>query len=257
MVLRLCYEILKIRERVRIFLLFLFLYFHVILFMVNNVKKYSKITKISELNKYYDKLQKEYGAKELNSIYNGGCEENPDVCFIFMNPTGRNVASTKEWKGRRSPWIGTKNIWKLIHAVDLQSDKIFNKIQTIKPNDWTEEFADEVYEDIASHKVFITNLGKCTQIDARPLPDKVLKEYLELLEKEIEIIKPKKIIVFGNQVSSIFLNEKICVKSVRQKEFLKDINEEKYPTYAVFYPVGNGMRNIELAIEDIKDIIKK
>lgn len=225
--------------------------------MVNNVKKYSKITKISELNKYYDKLQKEYGAKELNSIYNGGCEENPDVCFIFMNPTGRNVASTKEWKGRRSPWIGTKNIWKLIHAVGLQSDEIFNKIQTIKPNDWTQEFADEVYEDIANHKVFITNLGKCTQIDARPLSDKVLKEYLELLEKEIEIIKPKKIIVFGNQVSSIFLNEKICVKSVRQKEYLKAINKKTYPTYAVFYPVGNGMRNIDLAIEDIKDIIKK
>lgn len=257
MVLRLCNEVLKIRERVSIILLFLFLYFHVILFMVNNVKKYSKITKICELNKYYDKLQKEYGAKELKSIYNGGCEDNPDVCFIFMNPTGRNVASTKEWKGRQSPWIGTKNIWKLIHAVGLQSDEIFNTIQNIKPNDWTEEFADEVYEDIASHKVFITNLGKCTQIDARPLPDKVLKEYLELLEKEIEIIKPKKIIVFGNQVSSIFLNEKICVKSVRQKEFLKDINEEKYPTYAVFYPVGNGMRNIDLAIEDIKDIIKK
>ena len=55
--------------------------------MVNNVKKYSKITKICELNKYYDKLQKEYGAKELKSIYNGGCEDNPDVCFIFMNPT--------------------------------------------------------------------------------------------------------------------------------------------------------------------------
>ena len=160
--------------------------------MVNNVKKYSKITKICELNKYYDKLQKEYGAKELKSIYNGGCEDNPDVCFIFMNPTGRNVASTKEWNGRQSPWIGTKNIWKLIHAVGLQSDEVFNTIQSIKPNDWTEEFADEVYEDIASHKVFITNLGKCTQIDARPLPDKVLKEYLELLEKEIEIIKPKK-----------------------------------------------------------------
>ena len=40
-------------------------------------------------------------------------------------------------------------------------------------------------------------------------------------------------------------------------QLIKDINEEKYPTYAVFYPVGNGMRNIDLAIEDIKDIIKK
>jgi len=26
-------------------------------------------------------------------------------------------------------------------------------------------------------KIFITNLGKCTQIDARPLSDEVLKKY--------------------------------------------------------------------------------
>ncbi len=29
--------------------------------------------KISELNSEYDKLQLKYGAKELTSIYNGGC----------------------------------------------------------------------------------------------------------------------------------------------------------------------------------------
>ena len=37
----------------------------------------------------YDKLQLKYGAKELDSIYNGGCTDNPDICFVFMNPTGK------------------------------------------------------------------------------------------------------------------------------------------------------------------------
>lgn len=45
--------------------------------------------KLEDLKKDYDKLQKKYGAKELDSIYNGGLEENPDICFVFMNPTGR------------------------------------------------------------------------------------------------------------------------------------------------------------------------
>lgn len=40
---------------------------------------------ISELNAEYDKLQLQYGAKELTSIYNGGCTNNPDFCFVFMN----------------------------------------------------------------------------------------------------------------------------------------------------------------------------
>jgi len=64
--------------------------------------------KISELNTEYDKLQMQYGAQELMSIYNGGCTNNPDICFVFMNPTGRNIASDPNWKGRRSPWIGLK-----------------------------------------------------------------------------------------------------------------------------------------------------
>lgn len=58
--------------------------------------------KISDLNIEYDKLQQKYGAKELTSIYNGGCTQNPDICFVFMNPTGKNSASSKEWKGIKS-----------------------------------------------------------------------------------------------------------------------------------------------------------
>ena len=57
------------------------------------------ILKIEDLRKDYDELQVKYGAKELDSIYNGGCEKNPDICFVFMNPTKRNIATSKEWKG--------------------------------------------------------------------------------------------------------------------------------------------------------------
>ena len=64
---------------------------------------------------------------------------------------------------------------------------IYNKIKNIKSTDWTEEFASIVYENVKKNKYFINNLGKCTQIDARPLPDSIYKEYLHLLEKEIEL----------------------------------------------------------------------
>ena len=212
--------------------------------------------RIEDLNKEYDKLQLKYGAKELDSIYNGGLEENPDICFVFMNPTGRNIASEKSWKGRKSPWIGTKNIWDLFYSVGLQDEKIYKKIKSIKGTEWTEEFADEVYEDVKKHKYFITNLGKCTQVDARPLPDKIYKEYLSLLEKEIEILNPKVIILFGNQVSSIVLGEKISVSSVRKKLFKKNINGKEYDAYSIYYPIGNGRFNIDKSIEDIKWIIE-
>ena len=207
--------------------------------------------KLEDLNIEYDKLQKKYGAKELSSIYNGGCKENPDICFVFMNPTGRNIASDLSWEGPRSPWIGTKNIWTLFHKLNLVSDDTYESIRSKKGKEWTPEFAKQVYKDVENHKVFITNLGKCTQIDARPLPDSVYLKYLKYLEKEIELINPKVIILFGNQVSSIVLKEKISVSTSRKKEYIKKINKKDYKCYPVYYPIGNGIFNIDKSIEDI------
>lgn len=212
---------------------------------------------LEELNKKYDRLQLKYGSKELDSIYNGGCTESPDICFVFMNPTGRNIASLKTWKGRKSPWIGTKNIWTLFYNIGLLDEEIFNQIKSKKAIDWTYEFADEVYECVSKHKYFITNLGKCTQVDARPLKDEVYLEYLKLLYKEFEIINPKVIVLFGNQVSSIVLGNKISVSECRRKLFSKKIKGKEYKFYSVYYPVGNGSFNAPKAIEDLKYIIEE
>ena len=212
---------------------------------------------LADLQKEYKRLQNKHGAKELDSIYYGGCVDNPDICFVFMNPTGRNIASSKDWKGIKSPWIGTKNIWDLFYSVNLLDKDIYDEIKAIKGSEWTEFFAEKVYDNVKKHKCFITNLGKCTQIDARPLPDSVFLKYLKLLEKEIEIINPKVIILFGNQVSSIVLNQKISVSQVRKERFDKIISQKKYKCYSVFYPVGNGRFNIDKSIEDIKWIINE
>ena len=212
--------------------------------------------KMDELKKAYDKMQLKYGDKNLDSIYNGGCEKNPNICFVFMNPTGKNVASDKSWKGRKSHWLGTKNIWKLFYSVNLLSKDTFEQIMTKKPKEWDYEFCDYVYDEISKNKIFITNLGKCTQIDARPLSNDVLKKYLNLLCKEIDIINPKVIITFGNQVSTIILNKKISVSENRKIFHEIKIKNNKYKVYPVYYPVGNGIFNIDKSIEDIKWIIE-
>ena len=207
---------------------------------------------LEELVKKYDKMQKKYGDPKLDSINFGGCLENPNVCFVFMNPTARNITSSKEWKGIKSPWVGTKNVWNLFNKLGIVDDEIYSRIRSIKGSDWTYEFAEEVYGQVAKNKFYITNLAKCTQIDARPLPDSVYKDYLDLFLKEMEIVKPKVIILFGNQVSSVVLGEKISVSQVRKKEFLL---KDKFKCYSVFYPVGNGSFNVDKSIEDILYII--
>ena len=211
---------------------------------------------LDELKPLYDKLQLKYGDKNLDSIYNGGYTNNPDICFVFMNPTGKNIASDPNWQGRRSPWIGTKNIWKLFYRIGLLDGEIYESIMAKKPLDWDEKFADLVYDNVEKHKYFITNLGKCTQVDARILPNSVYTQYLDLLCKEIEIINPKTIITLGNQVSSIVLDKNISVSQCRKQNFLKNIADMEYKVYPVYYPIGNGMMNIDKAIEDLKFILK-
>lgn len=212
--------------------------------------KTKEVSMLEELYKQYDRLQRKYGDKSLHSIYSGGKENHPKLCFVFMNPTAGNIAAQKNWDGPHYPWLGTKNVWKLFDKLDLIDKNIFQEIQKKKKQDWTKEFSEEVYNNIKEHDCYITNLAKCTRLDARPLKDEVYKAYLKLFIKEIKLVQPQKIILFGNQVSSIVLEEKIKVSQVRKKKFEKD----GFKFYSVFYPVGNGSFNIDKAIEDIQYI---
>lgn len=207
---------------------------------------------LNELNEKYDEMQYKYGDPKLKSIFYGGCMKAPDICFVFMNPTGKNIASYPEWTGIRAPWVGTKNIWDLFVAIGKFNEEVYQEIKRIKPKDWTSDFADQVYSEVSRNRIFLTNLGKCTQTDAKLISNKIYQEYLSLLEREIEIINPKVIVLFGNQVSSVFLNQNISVSRCRKKQFEKVINGKTYRCFPIFYPIGNGRANIGKSIEDIK-----
>lgn len=204
----------------------------------------------------YDTLQKKYGDKNLNSVYGGGCIKSPKVCFVFMNPTAKNIATAKSWKGVRYQWLGTKPIWKFFNKLGLISDELNNEIQNKKAADWTNKFCIEVYNEVKNNRFYITNLAKCTQADARHLSDSVFLEYKKYLLLELEQVNPKKIVFFGNQVSSIMLNQNISVSNCRNQKFNLEINNKNFDCYAVYYPVGNGFFNVDKAIEDLNKILK-
>lgn len=211
---------------------------------------------MKEINKKYDEMQDKYGSKELNSVYGYGADSNPRVALVFMNPTKRNIATSKSWTGLKAQWLGTKQIWDFLTKCGLLSENVNEEIKARKPVDWTPEFCDRVYDEVKLQGVWITNLAKCSQDDARPLADEIFHEYKDLLKKELKLVDPQKIFFFGNQVASIVLDDKISVSTVRRKKFTLDIDGKKYESYAVFYPVGNGRFNQDKAIEDIKEILK-
>lgn len=216
----------------------------------------NKILKNEKLIKEFDILQEKFGSVNCNSVYGGGKDNKPDLCLVFMNPTAKNIATNKEWKGIRCQWLGTKQVWNFLANAGLFDKDLNNQIQNMRPKDWSPKFCKEVYDEVAKQGLYITNLAKCTQDDARPLPDKVFKEYRDLLLEEIKMVNPKKIILFGNQVSSIVLNKKISVSEYRKRSEDLVLDKKNFKCYPVYYPVGNGSFNAPKAIEDIKFIVK-
>lgn len=211
---------------------------------------------LDHLKKDVDKLQKLHGNPKLSAIYGAGCIREPKILFLFMNPTAKNISSSPDWKGLKAPWIGTKNIWKLFNSLGIINNLIFEKIQNGSSDIWNYDFAFSVYDELNKKSVYVTNLAKCTQDDARALKNKIFKDYLENTLEEICAINPLKIISFGNQVSSILLNKKIQVSNYKgnKKEILK-LKNKIFDVFPVYYPIGQGMRNIDKSISRINSII--
>lgn len=214
---------------------------------------------ITELFPKFDNLHKIHGSKNLTSIYGAGEINNPNICLIFMNPTAKNIASSPNWQGIKAPWLGTKNVWRLFNKLGLFKDaQILKQIETIKPSEWTTDFAEEVYNEVAKQSIYITNIAKCTQDDAKHLSDSIYKEYLPLMIEEITYIKPKLILALGNQVNSVLLGRPVSVSKYTTVEFeyLPIPNGDQVKVYPSYYPVGQGMRNISKAIYRINKVLE-
>lgn len=211
---------------------------------------------VEQLHHTYDTLQQTFWDPTLSSIYWAGCISRPKICFVFMNPTGRNISAKHEWQGIRAPWLGFKQVWQMFFELGLISQELYLKTQATALS-WSPDFVEELYGHLVGQGVYITNLAKCTQSDAASLKDSVFKAYLPLIHEEISIIEPIKIITFGNQVSSILLGKAISAGNYQDVERFEEvmIGNKTYKIYPCRYPVGIGYRNMRKAVTRIKSII--
>lgn len=211
---------------------------------------------LTQLNPHYDTLQTKYGEISLCPIYGTWCILKPKYCFVFMNPTARNSASHPDRSGLRAPRVGFKQVWKMFYDLWFLSEELYTTTQSYKSTDWNPEFVFRLYYHLSDQWVYISNLAKCTQSDAKPLANKVFQEYMELTKKELEELEAGHIFTFGNQVSSILLDKGVSVSNYIDNDYEEIIIWwKKMKIYPCYYPVGMGYRNIGKAIERIKHII--
>jgi uracil-DNA glycosylase len=143
--------------------------------------------------------------------------------------------------------------------------ELFSEFETLQMKHGSTDH-DVIYGagEIHSPKLFLVfmnptarNVAKCTQVDARPLPNSVFREYRPSFEKEIAIVNPQKIVTFGNQVSSIAVGKPISVSGYLNDELVTiSIGDRLYDIYPCYYPVGQGRRNMPIAKRRIKNILE-
>lgn len=201
---------------------------------------------VVDLHSSFDILQETYGDKSLNAIFGAGQIRKPKLALVFMNPTARNCGAYPTWKGIRALWVGTTQVWGLLQDLGVVSSETYKAIKLYKSN-WPESFAYDVYKEVAANGYYITNLAKCTQLDARPLGNDVFKKYLKLFWQEVNAVSASKIVTFGAQVSSLVLERAISMQEFHG-QVVKYNGFSVMPTY---YPVGQGRRNAPYMIADV------
>lgn len=213
------------------------------------------ILQCKDLFQEVNELHGLYGYSNLSPIYGAGCINKPKLMLLFMNPTGRNISANLTWSGLKAPWLGTKNIWRMIYKLGFIGSAQYSFIQSSEPKDWAYEFSEELYRTLSDNGVYITNLAKCTQKDARKMRDCIFKAYLDNAKREILLVQPKKIVTFGSQVSSILLGKKIKIGDCINGREILEISGKFFNVFPTYYPVGQGMRNMHLAVNRIKNLV--
>lgn len=210
---------------------------------------------LTHLHNWFDTLQKTYWEKTLHSVYGAGCIDNPKICLMFMNPTARNISCLPDRTWIRAPRIWFKQTRKMIYELWFLSPVMFAKTQW-STSQRTPQFVEELYTHLANQWIYITNLAKCTQADAKALPDSVFKQYLPSIYEELQQLNPQKVITFWNQVSSILLQKAVNVSWYNSEEYeTLVISDKRYTIYPCRYPVGMWYRNIGKAKERIQAIL--
>lgn len=207
-------------------------------------------TDLEQLWRYVEELNnKNFPENELMPILGNGKTHRPKFMFVFINPTQRNISSSKNWKGPRFPFIGTKQIWRVFYKAGLFDKELIEKINN-NP-DWSLGFTDQVLRFLKKNEFYFTNIVKWTGRNAALPESGKIKLFLPILQKEIEIVRPEYIVTFGLIPFEGITKNKIklseyyhdVAKNKRLKFYNVKLNDFNVNVMPCYFPIGRGNPN--------------
>ena len=192
----------------------------------------------------------------LHHIYGGGKTDRPEFCFVLINPTYRNISAAPHYKGPRFPFIGVRQFWRVLHQAGFFSIQTLHKVEE-KP--WSLLTTAAVLKELQRQRVYVTNLVKCAQNHPRVPSRTALQEDLPLFAREMQLVRPKRIVAFGRLTSLALTGHELSlgryyteIKSGGAPRYLEYRASDRLaiPVLPSFFPVGRG--NPRLAAEILR-----
>ncbi|MBD3318885.1 hypothetical protein GF342_03165 [Candidatus Woesearchaeota archaeon] len=182
----------------------------------------------------------------LIPIVGNGQTKIPKAMFVFINPTIRNSSSSPSWKGPRFPFVGTRQVWGVFFRAGLFDEELYYRIK--HGTDWSLGFTRAVLNHLKKRSFYFTNIVKWTGSDAALPSTKKIATFLPILQREIEIVKPKMIVTFGHIPFTHLTKKKIVFEEYYQKVMREDtissFDCQVCPCDArvvpCYFPVGRG-----------------
>ncbi len=143
----------------------------------------------ARLNRLFSKIP---AADSLLPVPGNGCLR-PKVALVFINPTYRNVSTSPSWKGARFPFVGTKQLWKVLFKAGWLPGALWERIG----EGWTEELSFSVLRWMVENGIWLTNVVKTAYSHSNIPGREEIREGMEMLANEVGILKPEFIISMG------------------------------------------------------------
>ncbi len=180
---------------------------------------------------------------ELQHILGTG-KIRPRFLLLLINPTYKNISSRPEYKGPRFPFVGVRSFWRVLGKAGLINQKLAESLPL--PSLWQKEHTISLQEELLKNSLFLTNIVKCTFSHSLYPPQKYFEYHREILKKELEIVKPKYIVAFGQLPFKFLTGKSIVLSSIfESKDHYKPKHRErithfKIPVLPCYFPVGRG-----------------
>lgn len=183
--------------------------------------------------------------RKYRHVPGGGCDDQPDLMLIFINPTVRNISAHADWPGPRFPFAGKPRLWSILAETGLVGADLPQRIAALGP---TPLMVEMLIHEARQRRLYLTNAVKCVD-DGSSLPAGArVAAAWPLLQQEIALVRPRLIMTLG-----LIPFRTLTGQVVRLADHLWEAEQgrlnfypslpiagQSYPVFPCYFPTGRG-----------------